>query len=343
MSQEKRTEISSIGEFGLIERLTRDWPLFQASTYRAAGDDAAVIHASDETIVVTTDMMIEGIHFDLAYHPLRHLGYKSIIVNLSDVCAMNAIPQQVLVSIGISNRFSVEAVEELYTGIRAACETYGVDLVGGDTCSSGKGLILSVTAIGQAPRDQLVYRNGAKPGDIVCITGDLGAAYLGLQLLEREKQIYMAHPETQPDLEGEDYIISRQLRPEARKDMISVFREYDFRPSAMIDISDGLSSDLTHICKASGTGARIDEATVPFTDDVQQMALKFQLDPITCALHGGEDYELLFTADPSDLEKVRVMPGIYIIGEILEEKEGIMLKTSGGQTHALKAQGWGHF
>ena len=343
MSETTRTEIGTLGEFGLIDRITANWPHFHQDTLTGVGDDAAVLDGGDHAILVSTDMMVEGIHFDLSYHPLKHLGYKAIIVNLSDICAMNGIPRQVLVSVGISNRFSVEAVEELYAGIRHACETYSVDLIGGDTCSSDKGLIISVTAIGYAPKEAVIRRNGAKPGDLICISGDLGAAYLGLQILEREKQIYMAHPDAQPDLEGQDYIIGRQLKPEARVDMVTAFSAYKILPTAMIDISDGLASDLMHICKSSGTGARIDEAHIPMHEEAEAMALKFHLDPVTCALHGGEDYELLFTADQSDLETLRVMDGIYIIGEIRPGEEGILLHTSGGTLVPLKAQGWVHF
>lgn len=338
-----RTEISSLGEFGLIDRLTHGWPLFHASTYKGIGDDAAVLGEDDDVTLVTTDMLIEGIHFDLAYHPLKHLGYKSIIVNLSDIYAMNGEAQQVFVSVGISNRFSVEAMEELYDGIRAACETYKVDLAGGDTCSSGKGLIISVTAIGKAKKSSVTYRNGAKPGDLICVTGDLGGAYLGLQILEREKQIFMAHPGVQPDLEDQQYLIGRQLKPEARKDMIGVFAEHQVLPTAMIDLSDGLSSDLMHICRQSGTGARLIEAQIPIREEAEMMAMKFNLDPTTCALSGGEDYELLFTAKAEDLEKLRVMPNVFIIGEVMEEKHGVTIVTSGGNTLQLTAQGWVHF
>ncbi|MEY3249713.1 MAG: hypothetical protein RL742_1756, partial [Bacteroidota bacterium] len=293
--------------------------------------------------VVSTDMLVEGIHFDLAYTPLKHLGYKSVAVNLSDIYAMNAFPKQILVSIAISSKYTVEALEELYGGIRAACEHYGVDLVGGDTTSSPKGMTLSITAIGQCEPELLTYRNGAKPGDLICITGDLGAAYLGLQILEREKKIWLEHPELQPNLENSQYVIERQLKPEARKDVIEVFRKIQLKPTAMMDISDGLSSDIFHICKQSGTGALLEETGVPIRPDVQLQAIEFRLDPITCALSGGEDYELLFTIDPKDVDKIKYLPDIYIAGEILDAADGVKLHTKGGNLHELKAQGWQHF
>ena len=339
----QHTDVNTLGEFGLIEHLTRDFPLRQPSTVRGVGDDAAVIDNGPFCTVVSTDMLVEGIHFDLAYVPLKHLGYKSVVVNLSDIYAMNAFPRQITVSIAISNRFSVEALEELYAGIRAACDVYKVDLVGGDTSSSPKGLTISITAVGQCEKELLTYRNGARPGDLICITGDLGAAYLGLQLLEREKRIWQEHPDVQPDLENQKYVVGRQLKPEARRDMIEAFRKNGLKPTAMIDISDGLASDLFHICKQSGTGALIEESGVPIHPDAQLLALKFKLDPITCALNGGEDYELLFTIDPKDVEKVKYLPDIYIAGEILDAKDGIKLNTKGGNLHELKAQGWVHF
>ena len=344
MSEEiKRTEISELGEFGLIEHLTKNFEIKHKSTLKGIGDDAAVIDNDGYLTVVSTDMLVEGIHFDLMYFPLKHLGYKSIAVNLSDIYAMNAHPKQVTVCIAISNRFSVEALEELYEGMRMACEVYGVDLVGGDTTSSQKGLIISVTAIGQGHNDKLTYRNGAKPGDLLCVTGDLGASFLGLQILEREKQIYLSSPGVQPDLEEQQYIIGRFLKPEARKEMIEIFEKANLVPTAMIDVSDGISSDLMHICKQSGVGAIVEETGVPIHNDTKMMALKFQLDPLTCALNGGEDYELLFTIDPKDLDKVRVLPDIYIMGEITEASEGVKLHTSGGKRHDLTAQGWRHF
>lgn len=339
----QRTDVNTLGEFGLIEHLTRDFPLRQPSTLKGVGDDAAVIENGALCTVVSTDLLVEGIHFDLAYVPLKHLGYKSVVVNLSDIYAMNALPRQITVSIAISNRFSVEALDELYAGIRAACEAYSVDLVGGDTTSSPKGLTISVTAIGQCPKEQLVYRNGARPGDLLCITGDLGGAYLGLQLLEREKQIFQSTPGVQPDLEDQKYVVSRQLKPEARRDMIETFRKIGLKPTAMIDISDGLASEIFHLCKQSRVGALVEESGVPIHPDTQMLALQFKLDPITCALNGGEDYELLFTIRPEDAEKIKFLPEIYIAGEMLEAHEGIKLNTKGGNLHDLKAQGWVHF
>ncbi len=338
-----RTDVNTLGEFGLIDHLTRDFPLQNPSSLKGIGDDAAVIDNGSFCTVVSTDMLVEGIHFDLAYTPLKHLGYKSVVVNLSDIYAMNALPKQITVSIALSNRFSVEALDDLYEGIRAACQHYNVDLVGGDTTSSPKGLIISITAIGQGEKERLTYRSGAKVGDLICITGDLGAAYLGLQILEREKQIWQENPGLQPDLENQRYAVGRQLKPEARRDMIDTFRKVDLIPTAMIDISDGLASEIFHICKQSKVGALIEESGVAIHPDAQLLALQFKLDPITCALNGGEDYELLFTIRPEDVEKVKFLPDIYIAGEILDQKDGIKLNTKGGNLHDLKAQGWVHF
>ena len=346
MSEEKkipRTDISQLGEFGLIERIAAKTSVTQTETIRGIGDDAAVLNYGGNPVIVTTDLLIEGIHFDLMYHPLKHLGYKAIIVNLSDICAMNAIPKHVTVSIAISNRFSVEAIDELYEGIRVACQAYDVDLVGGDTTSSPKGLMISVTAIGTVHAEKITYRNGAKAGDILCVTGDVGAAYLGLQVLEREKQVYLAAPGMQPELSTKTYIVGRQLKPEARLESVKYFEKVGLLPTAMIDISDGLASDLLHICKASGTGAFVEEAKVPIHDEARMQALEFNLDPITCALNGGEDYELLFCVSPNDLDKVRFMDSVYIIGEITPKEDGITLHTSGGQIHPITAQGWKHF
>ena len=346
MANEKKqsfTDVNTLGEFGLIESLTKGMDHVQASSIKGIGDDAAVIKFGDEHIVVSTDMLVEGIHFDLMYSPLKHLGYKAVIVNLSDIYAMNAIPSQVTVSIAISSKYSVEALTELYAGIKEACRLYKVDLVGGDTTSSPKGMTMSITAIGTAKPETITYRSGARKGDILCVSGDLGAAYLGLQILEREKQLYLSNPGIQPDLENQQYLLERQLKPEARKDMIHYFAKDKLVPTAMIDISDGLASDLMHICKASGVGAYLEEAKIPIHDDAQLMAIKFQLDPVTTALNGGEDYELLFTIDEKDLEKIRYMPSTYIIGEITDKKDGITLHTTGGNIHPLKAQGWNHF
>ena len=344
MEEKTRTDVNSLGEFGLIDHLTKDIHLINPSSRRGVGDDAAIINQEEgKSTVISTDMLVEGIHFDLMYSPLKHLGYKSMVVNFSDIYAMNATPKQALVSIAFSNRYSVEALEELYAGILLACKLYNVDLVGGDTTSSPKGMTLSVTAIGEANQDKIVYRDGAKPGDIICVTGNLGAAYLGLQLLEREKQIYTENPEIQPDLETHQYLIERQLKPEARQDSIEYFEKVNLKPTAMIDISDGLASELFHICKQSGVGASIEESKVPIHPDTENQALEFKINPITCALNGGEDYELLFTVDPSDLEKVRTMPDIFLVGDILEASEGITLHTTGGKIVPLEAQGWKHF
>lgn len=341
--QISRTDVNTLGEFGLIEHLTRNFELRNPSSLKGINDDAAVIDNGNFLTVVSTDLLIEGIHFDLMYTPLKHLGYKAVVVNLSDIYAMNARPKQITVSIAISNRFSVEALDELYAGIRAACERYGVDLVGGDTSSSNKGLLISVTAIGQGEADKLTYRNTARVGDLVCITGNLGAAYLGLQILEREKQLFLSDPNIQPNLEDQSYLIGRQLKPEARKEMIELFAQQQLVPTAMMDISDGLSSDLMHICRQSGVGAYIEESGVPIHPEAQQMAIKFGLDPITVALSGGEDYELLFTIDPNDVEKVKYLPDIYIAGEIVPAEDGLKLHTKGGNIHAMTAQGWTHF
>lgn len=344
MAEDKNlTPIGKLGEFGLIDRLTGGFENQHSSTLKGIGDDAAVLNYTDKRVVVSTDLLLEGIHFDLAYTPLKHLGYKSVIVNLSDIYAMNAQPKQVTVSIGVSSRFPVEALEELYEGIALACKKYKVDLVGGDTTSSRSGLVISVTALGEATEDELVYRNGARVGDLVCVSGDLGAAYLGLQILEREKQIYMEHPEVQPELENAQYLIERQLKPEARKDVIAFFKEIDLKPTAMMDLSDGLSSDLHHICKQSGVGCEISEARVPVSEDAYNMAIKFNMDPITCALSGGEDYELLFTIAPEDETKIAGEYAFSIIGEIVEKEKGLALLTKGGNRHPLKAQGWNHF
>ena len=342
--ESKRTEISEFGEFGLIEHLTKHFKIQNPSTIKGIGDDAAVMEYGDLETVVSTDLMLEGIHFDLMYTPLKHLGYKAVVVNVSDIYAMNARPTQITMSLGISNRFSVEALEEFYAGVQLACNYYGVDLVGGDTSSSRQGMVISVTAIGVAPKEKIVYRSTAKEGDLICITGYLGNAYLGLQILEREKQIFQEHPEIQPELDDSEVFISRFLKPEAGRDTIALFAKANLIPTSMIDLSDGLASDLYHICNASGVGAYIEESGVPIHIDAQMKAIdEFKLDPITVALHGGEDYELLFTIDPKDLDKVKMMPNLYIAGEITAKEDGLKLHTKGGNIHPLKAQGWKHF
>jgi len=343
MNNTKRTDVNELGEFGLIDHLTKDFDNKNLSTVKAIGDDAAVIENGSLMTVVSTDMLVEGIHFDMMYTPLKHLGYKAVVVNLSDIYAMNAFPKQITVSLALSNRYSVEALEEIYAGIKQACKFYKVDLIGGDTTSSPKGLVISVTAIGQQERNKIVYRDGAKLGDLLCITGNLGAAYLGLQLLEREKQVYLANPGVKPDLEDQNYLIGRQLKPEARYDMIETFAKAELIPTSMIDVSDGLASEVFHLCKQSELGALVEESGVPIHPDAEMQAINFSMDPITCALSGGEDYELLFTVDPKDLEKVKYLPDIYIMGEMVEKSEGVKLHTKGGNIHEIKAQGWKHF
>jgi thiamine-monophosphate kinase len=341
MSNE-RTEIGSLGEFGLIEHLTRNIELQQASSVVGVGDDAAVIDHFGKQTVVTTDLLLEGVHFDLMYTPLKHLGYKAAIVNLSDIYAMNATPTQLVVSIGISNRFSVEAVSELYEGIYAACSKYGVDLVGGDTSSSQKGLVLSVTAIGEVAPDTFVKRSTAQKGDLLCVSGDLGAAYVGLLFLEREKKIYLESPQVQPDLEGEQYVIGRLLKPEARKDIVAFLAEAGITPTAMMDISDGLSSEIMHLCKQSQLGCVLYEEKIPVAEATRLAAYKFEIDPTACALSGGEDYELLFTLSQADYDKLVLNEQISVIGYMTDADQGARIITKGGSTHPLTAQGWNH-
>lgn len=335
-----RTEISSLGEFGLIDNLTKNFELRNASTIVGVGDDAAVLDHFGKQTVVTTDLLIEGVHFDLIYTPLKHLGYKSIVVNLSDVYAMNATPAQVTVSIGISNRFSVEALNEFYEGIYAACEKYNVDLAGGDTSSSQKGFIISVTAIGEVAPDKFVKRSTANKGDLICVSGDLGAAFLGLTLLEREKGIYLENPQIQPDLEGENYIVGRLLKPEARKDIIEFFAQQNIMPTSMMDISDGLSSETLHICAQSNLGCRLYEEKLPIADETRNAAFKFGLDPTVCALNGGEDYELVFTVKQEDYDKIILNENISIIGYMTDAEEGKKFFTKGGNSFDITAQGW---
>ena len=337
-----RTEISSIGEFGLIEHLTKNIEFKNASSVLGVGDDAAILDQFGKQTVITTDLLIEGVHFDLMYSPLKHLGYKSVIVNLSDIYAMNAIPTQILLSLGISSKFSIEALDEFYEGVYAACEKYGVDLVGGDTASSQKGFIISVTAIGEVTPDKFVKRSTAQKGDLICVSGDLGAAYIGLLFLEREKKIYLENPSIQPDLENETYVVGRLLKPEARKEIIEFFEKEKITPSAMMDISDGLSSDILHICKQSNLGCVLYEEKIPVAEETKRAAFKFEIDPTACALSGGEDYELLFTIPQTDYDKLTINNDISVIGYMTEPEKGTTIFTKGNNKYPITAQGWNH-
>lgn len=338
-----RTEIENLGEFGLIAHLTNAFKIHNDTSVKGIGDDAAVLSFGDRKTLISTDLLLEGVHFDLGYTPLKHLGYKSVQVNLSDIYAMNGTASQVTISIGISNRFSLEAVEELYTGALLACEKYKIDLVGGDTSSSKQGLVISVTSIGYAEEKDICYRNTAKEGDLICVSGDLGAAYIGLQLLEREKRIYLENPNIQPDLEGKDYIVERQLKPESRKDIVELLKSINVKPTSMIDVSDGLSSDLLHICKQSKKGCNLYEEKIPIDPMTYDTAREFGIDPTVCALNGGEDYELLFTVAQADFEKIKHNPDISIIGHITEESAGTNLISKSQIVHPIQAQGWTAF
>ncbi|HEX8331919.1 MAG TPA: thiamine-phosphate kinase [Segetibacter sp.] len=340
---DNRTEISNLGEFGLIDHLTRNFEIQNASTVLSVGDDAAVIDHFGKQTVITTDLLVEGIHFDLMYTPLKHLGYKSVIVNLSDVYAMNATPTHITLSIAFSNRFSLEALDEFYEGVYAACEKYNVDLIGGDTSTSQKGLMISVTALGEITPEKIVKRSGAQKGDLVCVSGYLGGAFLGLTILEREKQIYLENPQVQPDLEDQQYIVGRMLKPEARKDIVEFFEKNGIVPTSMIDVSDGLSSEILHICKQSNVGCKLYEEKIPIHDEAKQYAYKLELDPTACALSGGEDYELLFTVPQTEYEKLVLNEEISVIGYINELEEGVHIITKGGNTHKITAQGWNAF
>ena len=341
MSNE-RTEIASLGEFGLIEHLTRNIEFQNASTILGVGDDAAVIDHFGKQTVVTTDLLLEGVHFDLSYTPLKHLGYKAVIVNLSDIYAMNAIPTQITLSVGISNRFSLEALDEFYEGVYAACANYHVDLVGGDTSTSQKGFIISITAIGEVAPGKFVKRDTAQKGDLLCVSGYLGAAYVGLLFLEREKKIFLESPGVQPDLEGESYVIGKLLKPEARKDIIEFFAKQEIVPSSMIDISDGLSSEILHLCKDSQLGCVLYEEKIPVSEEMKKAAFKFEIDPTACALSGGEDYELLFTIPQEDHDKLVLNEEISVVGYMTDAEQGARIITRGGGKHALTAQGWNH-
>jgi len=337
---DKRTELSSLGEFGLIDYLTKDIELKHESSLYGIGDDAAVIDTADKKLLISTDLLTEGVHFDLSFVPLKHLGYKAVVVNLSDIAAMNAIPTQITVSLGISNRFSVEAINEIYSGIKLACKNYSIDLIGGDTTSTASGLVISITVLGLAKEDEIVYRNGAKENNLICVSGDLGGAYAGLMILEREKSVFKANPEMQPELGGNDYILERHLKPEARVDIVKLFTDIKLKPTAMMDISDGLASEIKHICKQSSVGATIYEDKIPIDQSTWDTARSFKMDPTTYALNGGEDYELLFTINASDYDKIKENVGISVIGHITAESEGINLITKNNVSAPIEAQGW---
>lgn len=336
----QRTEISTYGEFGLIKHLTEKFKIENPSTLKGVGDDAAVLNYENKKVLVTTDLLLEGIHFDLVYVPMMHLGYKAAVVNFSDIYAMNGQPKQITVSLGVSKRFSVEDLEQLYAGIQLACDKYGVDLIGGDTSASLTGLALSITCIGEGEDGKIVYRNGAKENDLICVSGDLGSAYMGLQLLEREKMVFSGNAEVQPDFEDRDYILQRQLKPEARKDIIATLQEKGIVPTAMMDISDGLSSELMHICSQSNTGCRIYEDKIPINYQAVVMAEELNMNIVTAALNGGEDYELLFTASLEDYDKIVTMEGIIIVGHMTKSAYGLQLVGREGEEIELQAQGW---
>lgn len=334
------SELGQLGEFGLIKHLTSTIELQNKSSVKGVGDDAAVLNYKNKQLVVTTDLLVEGVHFDMLYSPIKHLGYKAVVVNISDVYAMNAHPKQITVSLAVSNKMSIEALEELYEGIYLACNIYGVDVVGGDTTSSTSGLIISITAIGEVEAADVVYRNGAKENDLICVSGDLGGAFMGLQLLEREKQIFKDNPAIQPDFSGNDYVLERQLKPEPRQDVIEMFKELGVKPTAMIDVSDGLSSDLLHICNQSEVGCVIYEEKIPIDYTVVGLAQEMSLDPTVCALSGGEDYELLFTISLDDYEKIKDQKRVTIIGHITSDKDNYTIVDKNEQVHKLIAQGW---
>ncbi len=340
MSEKKRSELSDMGEFGLIDHLTKNIELKNKSSLLGVGDDAAVIAPKENLTLVTTDLLVEGVHFDLAYMPLKHLGYKSAIVNFSDIYAMGGVPEQITIGLAVSNRFSLEAIGEFYDGIKLACEGYGVDLVGGDTTSSTSGLFISITAIGSVDKENVVYRNTAKEHDLICVSGDLGGAFMGLLVLEREKKVFEVNPKMQPDLEGMDYILERQLKPEARSDINKMLKGIDVKPTSMIDISDGLASDIKHICKGSNLGCQIYTDKLPIDAVTINVAAEFQIDPNTAVMNGGEDYELLFTVKADDYEKIKDISGISVIGHMTEAAAGMNLVTPDGKSITIQAQGW---
>jgi len=339
----ERTAISELGEFGLIKHLTTNFKIQHESSIKGIGDDAAVLESKDKQILISTDLLLEGIHFDLAYVPLMHLGYKAVQVNLSDIYAMNGIATQITVSIGLSSKFPLEAVEEIYKGIELACNKFNIDLIGGDTSSSKQGLVISVTSIGYAAAEEVCYRNGAEEGDLLCVSGDLGGAYVGLQILEREKQIFLENPQLQPDLEGKDYIIERQLKPEGRRDIVDLLAQMKIKPTSMIDVSDGLASEILHICTQSEKGCTLYEEKIPIDPMTYETARELGLDPTVCALNGGEDYELLFTIKQSDYAKLKNDVDISIIGHITDKNAGCNMISKSNVSHELKAQGWNAF
>jgi len=336
----QRTSLAQLGEFGLIDHLTKHFGVSQESTIKSIGDDAAVLDFKDKKVLVSTDLLIEGVHFDLAYMPLKHLGYKAVVVNVSDICAMNAKATQITVSVAVSNRFPLEALEELFAGIALAADEYKVDVIGGDTTSSQKGLIISITVLGEAQAEEIVYRNGAKANDLLVVTGDIGAAYMGLQVLEREKQVFQVNPNSQPDLDAYTYLIERQLKPEARKDVRTLLHALEIKPTSMIDISDGLSSEIIHLCKQSGVGCNLYEDKLPLDPQLINVCEEFQIDSTTVAINGGEDYELLFTIAMEDFDKIKGNPNFTIIGHMTAESEGIHLITRADTKIPLKARGW---
>jgi thiamine-monophosphate kinase len=340
---EKRTEIADLGEFGLIDRIKNNFSLQNLTSLKGIGDDAAVINIGTENLLVTKDMLIEGPHFDLSYVPLQHLGYKAVAVNVSDIAAMNGKPEQIVIGLGLSNRFSLEAIDMLYEGIYAACKNYKVDLVGGDTTASSSGLVISITAIGRAAKERTVFRSGANANDIICVTGDLGAAFMGLQVLEREKEVFKTNPQMQPDLEKYEYLVSRQLKPEARMDIIHELAEKNIIPTSMIDISDGLASELLHIAKNSNVGIKIFEDKIPIDSMTYDTAIEFKIDPTTAALNGGEDYELLFTIKPSDFEALKNHSDIHFIGHTHDNPNQHVMISKIGTVVPIEAQGWRHF
>lgn len=339
----ERTDIAELGEFGLIKHLTETFKVKHESSIKGIGDDAAVLNFENKEVLISTDLLLEGIHFDLAYVALIHLGYKAVQVNLSDIYAMNGIATQITVSIGLSSKFPLEAVEEIYKGIQLACDRFNIDLIGGDTSTSKQGLVISVTSIGYAEKGTVCYRDGAQEGDLLCVSGDLGGAYVGLQILEREKQIFLENPKIQPDLEGKDYIIERQLKPEGRRDIVDLLAQMDIVPTAMIDVSDGLASEVLHICQQSEKGVTLYEEKIPIDPMTYETARELGLDPTVCALNGGEDYELLFTIKQADYEKLKHDVDISIIGHITEKNEGCKMISKSNVVHELKAQGWNAF